>query len=159
MGKLSTHVLDTSCGKPASGMDLALYRQLPDKSWQLLVQARTNHDGRVDRALLEGEALQAGRYCLRFEVGLYFEQLKKIANRSSLGSGEIDLLKAEADGAEKGSTAPVDESSDLQRDSARTPVLVFLDQIPIEFGIADPLQSYHVPLLVTPWSYATYRGS
>ena len=35
----------------------------------------------------------------------------------------------------------------------------FLDSIPIEFGVADPTAHYHVPLLVTPWSYATYRGS
>ncbi|MFM7255427.1 MAG: hydroxyisourate hydrolase [Betaproteobacteria bacterium] len=35
----------------------------------------------------------------------------------------------------------------------------FLDQVPIEFGIANPEQSYHVPLLVSPWSYTTYRGS
>ena len=35
----------------------------------------------------------------------------------------------------------------------------FLDIIPIRFSIADPKAHYHVPLLVTPWSYATYRGS
>jgi len=35
----------------------------------------------------------------------------------------------------------------------------FLDAIPIRFGIADPHSNYHVPLLVTPWSYSTYRGS
>ena len=35
----------------------------------------------------------------------------------------------------------------------------FLDQIPIRFTIADPTQNYHVPLLVSPWSYSTYRGS
>jgi 5-hydroxyisourate hydrolase len=35
----------------------------------------------------------------------------------------------------------------------------FLDQVPIEFGIADPAANYHVPLLVSPWSYSTYRGS
>jgi 5-hydroxyisourate hydrolase len=35
----------------------------------------------------------------------------------------------------------------------------FLDQIPIRFGIADAGQHYHVPLLVSPFSYATYRGS
>jgi 5-hydroxyisourate hydrolase len=35
----------------------------------------------------------------------------------------------------------------------------FLDEVTIEFGIADPEQNYHVPLLVTPWSYSTYRGS
>lgn len=35
----------------------------------------------------------------------------------------------------------------------------FLDRVPIEFGIADSEAHYHVPLLVTPWSYCTYRGS
>ena len=35
----------------------------------------------------------------------------------------------------------------------------FLDIIPIRFGVADPKAHYHVPLLVSPWSYSTYRGS
>jgi len=35
----------------------------------------------------------------------------------------------------------------------------FLDRVPIRFGIADPDGHYHVPLLVSPWSYSTYRGS
>jgi 5-hydroxyisourate hydrolase len=35
----------------------------------------------------------------------------------------------------------------------------FLDQVPIRFGIADPTLHYHIPLLVSPWSYSTYRGS
>jgi len=35
----------------------------------------------------------------------------------------------------------------------------FLDQVQIDFGVADPGQHYHVPLLVGPWSYSTYRGS
>jgi 5-hydroxyisourate hydrolase len=35
----------------------------------------------------------------------------------------------------------------------------FLDEVVIAFGIADPRQDYHVPLLVSPWSYSTYRGS
>ena len=35
----------------------------------------------------------------------------------------------------------------------------FLDQVPIRFGIASTGEHYHVPLLVTPWSYSTYRGS
>jgi 5-hydroxyisourate hydrolase len=35
----------------------------------------------------------------------------------------------------------------------------FLDQVVISFGIADARQNYHVPLLVSPWSYSTYRGS
>lgn len=35
----------------------------------------------------------------------------------------------------------------------------FLDQVPVRFGIADPARHYHVPLLVSPYGYATYRGS
>ena len=35
----------------------------------------------------------------------------------------------------------------------------FLDLIPIRFGVADPRAHYHVPLIVSPWSYSTYRGS
>jgi 5-hydroxyisourate hydrolase len=35
----------------------------------------------------------------------------------------------------------------------------FIDRVTIAFGVADPGQNYHVPLVVTPWSYSTYRGS
>ena len=35
----------------------------------------------------------------------------------------------------------------------------FLDRVPVRFGIADANASYHVPLLVSPWAYSTYRGS
>ncbi|MGH2411535.1 MAG: hydroxyisourate hydrolase [Chloroflexota bacterium] len=35
----------------------------------------------------------------------------------------------------------------------------FLDQVPVRFAIADPGAHYHVPLLVSPWAYSTYRGS
>ncbi|MEO7243961.1 MAG: hydroxyisourate hydrolase [Rubrivivax sp.] len=39
------------------------------------------------------------------------------------------------------------------------PEPAFLDQVPLEFGIADAGGRYHVPLLVSPWAYSTYRGS
>ncbi|MGE0311814.1 MAG: hydroxyisourate hydrolase [Lautropia sp.] len=39
------------------------------------------------------------------------------------------------------------------------PEPAFLDRVPIEFGIADATGHYHVPLLVSPWAYSTYRGS
>jgi len=42
---------------------------------------------------------------------------------------------------------------------ARLPDPPFLDIVPLRFGIADPLGHYHVPLLCSPWSYSTYRGS
>lgn len=39
------------------------------------------------------------------------------------------------------------------------PTPAFIEMVPIRFGIADPEANYHVPLLMSPWSYATYRGS
>lgn len=40
-----------------------------------------------------------------------------------------------------------------------TAAIPFLDQVPVQFGIADANASWHVPLLCSPWSYSTYRGS
>lgn len=46
------------------------------------------------------------------------------------------------------------------RDAAALPLaLPFLDVVPVRFAIDDPSAHYHVPLLVSPWSYSTYRGS
>jgi 5-hydroxyisourate hydrolase len=41
----------------------------------------------------------------------------------------------------------------------KLPEPAFLDVVPLRFGIADTGAHYHVPLLVSPWSYSTYRGS
>src|SRR5437764_966285 len=45
--------------------------------------------------------------------------------------------------------------------AAKTPgsKIRFLDRVPVRFGISDATASYHVPLLVSPWAYSTYRGS
>lgn len=47
----------------------------------------------------------------------------------------------------------------FQRQPVALPNPPFLDQIPIRFNIDRPQEHYHVPLLVSPWSYSTYRGS
>jgi 5-hydroxyisourate hydrolase len=47
----------------------------------------------------------------------------------------------------------------FRRSGANAVEPAFLDIIPIRFSIADPKAHYHVPLLVSPWSYSTYRGS
>jgi 5-hydroxyisourate hydrolase len=44
-------------------------------------------------------------------------------------------------------------------ETGTSPTFPFLDQVPLRFGIADPTAHYHVPLLVSPWAYSTYRGS
>ena len=47
----------------------------------------------------------------------------------------------------------------FRRQGAKVAEPPFLDLVPIRFGIADPAAHYHVPLLVSPWAYSTYRGS
>lgn len=47
----------------------------------------------------------------------------------------------------------------LKTTGQRLPDMLFLDLIPIRFGVSDPAAHYHVPLLVSPFGYSTYRGS
>src|SRR5262249_2991049 len=47
----------------------------------------------------------------------------------------------------------------FRRLGAKVPEPPFVDQVVIDFGVADASAHYHVPLLVSPWSYSTYRGS
>jgi 5-hydroxyisourate hydrolase len=47
----------------------------------------------------------------------------------------------------------------FRRSGAAAAEPAFLDAIPIRFSVADPAAHYHVPLLASPWSYSTYRGS
>lgn len=115
-GKLTTHVLDTTHGRPAAGMVLRLYRT-GDTAIQICAKT-TNGDGRVDGPILDGDNFTPGRYRLTFDVAAYFR------------TQGIDL-----------------------------PEPPFLDVVTIDFGITDAGAHYHVPLLVSPYGYSTYRGS
>jgi len=117
MGKLTTHVLDTSRGAPGAGIAVRLYRAGAD-GYELVARATTNDDGRCTAPLLDGSAFLAGRYRLVFAAGAYFRGV--------------------------GSTLPDPP---------------FVDEVTLDFGVADTHAHYHVPLLVSPWSYSTYRGS
>ncbi len=117
MGCLTTHVLDTASGRPGENIHIKLFR-MSGETAELVMEARTNDDGRVDGPLLEGEAFTVGEYKLEFSVGDYFRT--------------------------RGTALP---------DPA------FLDIVPIRFGIADAAAHYHVPLLISPFGYSTYRGS
>ena len=118
-GKLTTHVLDTAHGRPASGIVIELWIvDTASGQRQLLKTVRTNEDGRTDEPLLDGDEFAIAVYELVFRVGDYFAQY---------------------------------------RESLPNPP--FLNQIPIQFGIADNQAHYHVPLLTSPWAYSTYRGS
>lgn len=117
-GRLTTHVLDISRGRPAEGMALKLYRLDGEEGRILLRSAVTNDDGRLNEPLLSGEQMVIGTYELVFEAGAYFHALKT-------------------------------EGTDL----------AFLDEVPVRFGIGDAGGHMHVPLLVAPGGYSTYRGS
>jgi 5-hydroxyisourate hydrolase len=116
MGRLTTHVLDTSTGRPASGLAIELFRDGDREN--AIVTATTNSDGRLDAPLLDGTAMTADTFELRFHVADYFR------------SRGLSL-----------------------------PDPPFLDVVPIRFGIADTSAHYHVPLLISPYGYSTYRGS
>ena len=116
MAGLSTHVLDTSKGKPAVELKIELYKIL-DTERVLIKTVLTNEDGRIDGPLLSAENLEEIHYELLFFAGDY---LKK-------------------------------QNSELIR--------VFLDKIPVRFFVSNKYEHYHVPLLLSPFGYSTYRGS
>lgn len=115
MGRLTTHVLDTASGRPASGLAIELHRLGSEEV--RLAAVTTNADGRVDGPLLDGPDFTPGVYELRFHAGDYLRR-----------GGDL-------------------------------PSPAFLDVIPIRFGIASADEHYHVPLLLSPYGYSTYRGS
>lgn len=100
MPRISTHILDTSRGKPGAGITVELYKG-PD----LISSARTNPDGRTDPPLLEKDLLDPGEYALIFHTGGFF------------------------------------------------------GTITIRFQVTDSAENYHIPLLLSPFGYTTYRGS
>lgn len=118
MGRLTTHVLDTANGCPGEGIHIKLFRLASGGAQELLKEAVTNDDGRVDGPILGDAEFAVGEYVLEFAAGEYFR----------------------ARGVELAEPA-------------------FLDVVPIRFGIADADAHYHVPLLISPYGYSTYRGS
>jgi 5-hydroxyisourate hydrolase len=112
MSQLTTHVLDTSKGKPAADVGVYLYQQHAE-DWTEITIASTNHDGRIPQFLRNDVKLEPGNYKLKFLVQEYFE---------------------------------------------KEAVTCFFPIVEIVFRITDE-RHYHVPLLISPFGYSTYRGS
>lgn len=111
MSTLSTHVLDTARGMPASGLTVHLAQRAGD-GWSQMGSAETDDDGRVGD--LAGGAVGPGVYRLVFDTGVWFD------------ARGVDGFYPEA---------------------------------AVVFTISEPDAHYHVPLLLSPFGYSTYRGS
>ena len=113
MSKITTHILDTSRGQPASGIAVVLELQTP-QGWQVLGRGVTDGDGRLKELLPPDFNFLTGIYRLTFHTGDYFK--------------------------------------------ARH-VESFYIEVTISFIVRDMGEHYHVPLLLSPFGYSTYRGS
>ena len=111
---ITTHVLDTARGLPASGLSVRLEMLREGQRPRLLGEGVTDADGRLGDLLRRSHVLEAGTYQLVFETGAYFE-------------------------------------------AANTPA--FFPVVQIIFQITAPARHSHVPLLLSPYGYSTYRGS
>jgi 5-hydroxyisourate hydrolase len=113
MSQITTHVLDTSIGKPAAGITVLLEKPTGKGLWETLGKGETNSDGRIADLLAAGVKLSAGTYRLVFDTGAYF---------------------------------------------ARHKIRAFYPSVTLTFETTDE-SHYHVPLLLNPYGYSTYRGS
>jgi 5-hydroxyisourate hydrolase len=113
MSAITTHVLDTSRGQPASGVRVAL-DALEGGDWRRLGAAETDADGRVRTLLPADTPLTPGVYRLTFDTAPYFE----VRNLPTIYPAVVVLVRTEPGHAH-----------------------------------------YHVPLLISPFGYTTYRGS
>jgi 5-hydroxyisourate hydrolase len=114
MATLSTHVLDTSQGRPASGITICLERLNAGEGWTPLAEAVTDDDGRVKQFVLAEPNLGPGTYRLVFSVEKYFKELNQ---------------------------------------------QTFYPEVTVAFLIEPGAEHSHVPLLISPFGYSTYRGS
>ena len=114
MSAITTHVLDTSSGRPAGGLLVTLSRVDASGSATEISSGRTDTDGRLRDLVGDDLALVAATYRLTFETGAYYEAAQ---------------------------------------------VTSFHPRVVIDFIVGDPAQHYHVPLLLSPFGYTTYRGS
>jgi len=113
MSGITTHVLDTSRGRPAQGVPVTLEIEAGGR-WTLIGSGATNADGRVSDLVPPETNLTAGVFRLIFDTGKYF---------------------------------------------ANQQVESFYPQVTIIFRINEAGEHYHVPLLLSPFGYSTYRGS
>ena len=96
------------------------------------------------------------------KVDLYYVENNKKKKLNSVilnNDGRTDKALIEGENFKEGKYELVFFVGDYFKKITETSKIPFLDDVIIKFGISNATQHYHVPLLVSPWSYSTYRGS
>lgn len=104
-----------------------------------------------------------GKPAANLQVDLYWienEERQHIVTATTNSDGRVDGPLVEGVGFMAGTYELVFHAGDyLRATGAAVTEPAFLDRIPLRFSVADPLSHYHVPLLLSAYSYSTYRGS
>ena len=103
----------------------------------------------------------SGKPAKGMQVEVYFvsEKREKINSTTLNNNGRSDKALLEGSNFKEGQYELVFFVGDYFKNITNLPKIPFLNEVIIRFGVANPKEHYHVPLLVTPWSYSTYRGS
>eukprot|EP00578_Thalassiosira_sp_NH16_P028261 CAMPEP_0181097276 /NCGR_PEP_ID=MMETSP1071-20121207/11479_1 /TAXON_ID=35127 /ORGANISM="Thalassiosira sp., Strain NH16" /LENGTH=350 /DNA_ID=CAMNT_0023179739 /DNA_START=33 /DNA_END=1085 /DNA_ORIENTATION=- len=134
-GFLTCHVLDTANGTPASGMRIELYRLNEDGP-------EYNNNNNKNGASAPRQRILIGSFVTNSDGRLGGPAL----SGTDFREGQYEWAFYVGDYFARHSSSRI----------SGTP---FLDVVPLRFGLDDPTEHYHVPLLASPWSYSTYRGS
>ena len=96
---------------------------------------------------------------IKVDVYLVSDKKEKINSVTLNDNGRSDKPLVEGSNFKEGKYELIFFVGDYFKKLANLPKTPFLDEVVIKFGISNPSEHYHVPSLVSPWSYSTYRGS
>ena len=96
---------------------------------------------------------------VKVEVYYISEKKEKLSSTILNDNGRADKPLLEGTNFKEGQYELIFFIGDYFKNITNLPNIPFLNEVVIRFGISKPDEHYHVPLLVSPWSYSTYRGS
>jgi hydroxyisourate hydrolase len=96
---------------------------------------------------------------VKVEVYSISEKKRKLSSTILNDNGRSDKPLLEGTNFKKGQYEMIFFIGDYFKNQTNLPEIPFLNEVSIKFGVSNSDEHYHVPLLVSPWSYSTYRGS
>ena len=96
---------------------------------------------------------------VKVDIYLVLDKREKLNSVILNSVGRSDKPLVEGTNFKEGKYELIFFAGDYFKKITDLPSTPFLNEIVIKFGVSDSKEHYHVPLLVTPWSYSTYRGS